>query len=203
MEYNKIIILLLIVIIALLIAGFMILGPFAKGDTNLSITTNTVLYDGDNFGISLVGSDGKPIANARVDVKIIDANGTVNPQVITTDEKGEGLLQLKGLTPGNYVINVTYGGDNSHNGNNTSQNVEIKGNKTVDHVGGDDKATNDNENPSYANKIKTHYNSQSGGSVIDLSGLSEDEYAQYLGYSDADEMNRETERKRAEARSRN
>lgn len=131
MDYNKIIIALLIVIVVLLVVGFMILGPFAKEDANLSVTTNNVLYDGDNFGISLVGSDGKPIANARVNITITDADGTPNPQVITTDEKGEGLLQLNGLTPGNYVINVTYGGDNNHNGNNTSQNIEFKNVETV------------------------------------------------------------------------
>lgn len=104
----------------------MVFNPFAKEDVNLSVTTGNVLFDGDNFGISLVGKDAKTIANATVDVKIIDANGNENPQVITTDEKGEGLIQLKGLTPGNYVVNVSYSGDNSHNGNNASQNIEIK-----------------------------------------------------------------------------
>lgn len=110
----------------------MILGPFAKESTNLSVTTNNILYDGDNFGISLIGKEGKAIANATVDVNIIDANGGENHQVITTDEKGEGLVQLKGLTPGNYVVNVTYNGDNKHNGNDTSQNIEFKENKAVE-----------------------------------------------------------------------
>ena len=203
MEYNKIIIVLLIVIVALLVVGFMIFGPFAKEDANLSVTTNNILHDGDNFGISLIGKGGKAIANATVDVNIIDANGGVNHQVITTNEKGEGLLQLNGLTPGNYVVNVTYSGDNHYNRNNTSQNIEVKKLETVEHVNDGDKASNDNNQPSYANKIKVHYDPKSGGSITDLSQLSPDEYAQYLGYSDADEMNRETERKRAEARSRN
>ena len=132
MDYNKIIIALLIVIVVIIVAGVMIFGPFAKESANLSVTTNNVLYDGDNFGISLIGNDGKAIVNASVDVKIIDANGGVNPQVITTDEKGEGLLQLKGLTPGNYVVNVTYSGDNHYNRNNTSQNIEFKEIKAVE-----------------------------------------------------------------------
>ena len=132
MEYNKIIIVLLIVIVSLLVAGFMIFGPFAKESANLSVTTNNILYDGDNFGISLIGKEGKPIANATVDVNIIDAKGGQNHQVITTNEKGEGLLQLNGLTPGNYVVNVTYKGDNKYNGNNTSQNLEFKEIKAVE-----------------------------------------------------------------------
>ena len=41
-------------------------------------------------------------------------------------------MQLKGLTPGNYVVNVTYNGDNKHNGNDTSQNIEFKENKAVE-----------------------------------------------------------------------
>lgn len=132
MEYNKIIIVLLIVIVAILVAGFMIFGPFAKESANLSVTTNNILYDGDNFGISLIGKEGKPIANATVDVNIIDAKGGQNHQVITTNEKGEGLLQLNALTPGNYVVNVTYKGDNKYNGNNTSQNLEFKEIKAVE-----------------------------------------------------------------------
>ena len=132
MEYNKIIIVLLIVIVSLLVAGFMIFGPFAKESANLSVTTNNILYDGDNFGISLIGKEGKPIANATVDVNIIDAKGSQNHQVITTNEKGEGLLQLNALTPGNYVVNVTYKGDNKYNGNNTSQNLEFKEIKAVE-----------------------------------------------------------------------
>ena len=36
------------------------------------------------------------------------------------------------MTPGNYVINVTYSGDNKYNENNTSQNIEIKEVKTVE-----------------------------------------------------------------------
>lgn len=82
--------------------------------------------------------------------------------------------------------------------NNTTNNTTTV-NTTVENVSSDDKASNDNNEPSYASKIKTHYDPNSGGSIIDLSELSEDEYAQYLGYSDADEMNRETERKRAES----
>jgi hypothetical protein len=132
MEYNKIIIALLIVIVALLVVGIMIFGPFSKESANLSVTTNNILYDGDNFGISLIGNDGKPIANAKVDIKIIDDKGVENNQAVTTDEKGEGLLQLKGLTPGNYLFNVTYNGDDNYNGNSTSQNIEFKETKTVE-----------------------------------------------------------------------
>ena len=132
MDYTKIIIILLIVFIALIVAGIMIFNPFAKESANLSVTTNNILYDGDNFGISLIGNDGKAIANATVDIKIIDANGGVNPQTITINEKGEGFLQLNGLSAGNYVVNVTYSGDNKYNGNNTSQNIEIKESKTVE-----------------------------------------------------------------------
>lgn len=40
-------------------------------------------------------------------------------------------MQLNDLTPGNYVVNVTYGRDNSHNGNNISQNIEFKNAEVV------------------------------------------------------------------------
>lgn len=125
---NKLIITLLLIIIAMLIVlGIMIVNPLnAKTDTTINVTSNNTLYDGDYFSISLSDINGTPIANQTVNITIIDANGGKNPQNVTTNEMGNGMLQLNGLTVGNYTINVTYGGNENYSACNITQKIEIK-----------------------------------------------------------------------------
>ena len=127
MNYNNIIIVLLVVIFAILLLGMFLFGPFAaREDVSLNVTTQSVLYDGDNFGVVLLSGDGSPISNASLDVVIADANGGENHQVITTDDTGNAFFTLKGLAAGNYVVNVTYNGNARFNSIAISQNIEIR-----------------------------------------------------------------------------
>lgn len=135
MDNDRIIIILLAVIVVLLSVAFVLFGPFAAKDMNMVMTTADTLYDGDNYGISLTGADGTPIANATVNVTIIDSAGGRNPQVIVTDEKGEGLLQLNGLTPGRYTVELSYGGGNGYKSNQTTTEIEMKASTTSDASG--------------------------------------------------------------------
>lgn len=128
MEDHKIIIALLLIIIALLVAfGVMIINPAnAKIDTKLTVTSNTTLHDGDSFSFVLTDLNGTPITNQTVNITIIDANGGKNPQQVKTDGMGNGILQLNGLTPGEYIFNVTYGGNDNYSASNITQKIEIK-----------------------------------------------------------------------------
>ena len=133
MDYNKIIIALVIVLITLLVVGILFFNPLmAKEDVNLTITSNNSLYDGDNIVIFLSSVNGTPITNEVVNITIIDVNGGKNSQVVTTDENGNGILQLNGLTPGNYNVNVSYGGNSQYKSNSSIQNLEMKESKTVE-----------------------------------------------------------------------
>ena len=134
MEYEKIIIILLIVILALLTVAFIFFGPFAGSDVNISVITGDTLYDGDNFGIALNSMNETPIANAVVNVTIIDGHGVKNHQLIKTDEKGHGFLQLNGLAPGKYNIELSYSGGNGYKANSTSHVIEMAA-STTDAVG--------------------------------------------------------------------
>ena len=135
MENEKIIIILLVVILALLASAFMLFGPFLGKDVEMTVTTPATLYDGDNFGISLKSSDGNPVANAVVDVTIIDEKGEKNTKTITTDKNGEGFLQLNGLTPGKYNIELAYSGGNGYKSSTASHTIEMAASTTSVSVG--------------------------------------------------------------------
>lgn len=126
MDNNKLIIALIVILIVMLAAGIFLLNPgHAKVDSRIIVTSNSTLHDGDNFTIRLTDLNNTPIANQRVNITIIDANGGKNPQAVTTDANGDGKLQLNGLTLGNYTVNVTYGGNDNYTVCNTTQRLQM------------------------------------------------------------------------------
>ena len=126
MDYNKIIYLLVVVFIVLLIAGFAFFNTsFAKKDTVVNVTSENTLNDGDYFSILLSDAKGNPLANQAVNITITDAGGGENHQQVTTDESGNGMLQLNGLTSGQYTFSVAYGGNNDYNGCNVTIKITI------------------------------------------------------------------------------
>ena len=125
MEYNKIIIALLVVIVVMLVAGLAIINPF-KEDVNLAIVSGNTLMDGDYLAITLTTANGTPVVNSVVNIKITDANGAENMQTITTDDKGNGQVQLNGLTPGAYNVTATYNGNGKYKEMTTSQNLNMQ-----------------------------------------------------------------------------
>ena len=129
MKDNKIIIALLLIIIVLLVVfGMMYINPTtnAKIGTKITVTSNSTLHDGDSFSIALTDVNSTPLANQTVNITIIDANGAKNQQQVKTDGMGNGILQLNGLTPGEYTFNVTYGGNDNYSSSNITQKIEIK-----------------------------------------------------------------------------
>jgi len=130
MDNDKIIIILLIIIVAMVVLAFVMFNPF-KENVNLAVTSAASLNDGDNFAVSLSSYEGVPIANAVVDIIIIDANGIKNPQKVTTDGSGKGVLQLNGLTPGSYNVSVSFSGNNQYASKSISQNLQMNEAKTT------------------------------------------------------------------------
>ena len=127
MDYNKVIWLLVGLLLVLLIACFAVsITTFAKHETSINVTSSNTLYEGDYFSITLVDVNGTPLANQLVYISIIDANGVENNQQLTTDESGNGMLQLNGLNPGEYTFNINYGGNNGYNACNITKKVTIQ-----------------------------------------------------------------------------
>ena len=198
MDKNKMIILALIVVIAALLVGMaaMMMPNMGKQDTKLKFKSNSTMNEGDSLKIKLTDANGTAIANQTVNITITNKNGASDNHSVVTNAKGVGTLKLdKGA--GKYNITVSYGGNDKYNGCNATKKITIE--EKVVEATVSQSNNNNNQESSFYDKITVHRDPVSGGSITDLSQLSQDEYAQYLGYSDAEEMNRETERKRQEA----
>ena len=189
MENKNIIIILLVIIIILLAAiGFMLFNQnFAKEPSKIEITSEKEQYEGGKLSVQLTDLNKTPISKELVNITIINSKGkVVVDEVVKTNSKGNAKIDLD-LKEGKYNVTVNYSGNENFTGNNTTQKLTIKEEVKQTQITG----------------ITYEYDPVSGGSITDLSHLSDDEFAQYLGYSDAEEMERETERKRAEAYAQN
>ena len=192
MNNDKIIIALVVVLIVVLAAGILLLNPgHAKVDSRTIVTSNSTLHDGDNFTIRLTDLNNTPIANQRVNITIIDANGGKNPQAVTTDANGEGKLQLNGLTPGEYTMNVTYGGNDNYTVCNTTQKLTMEKNVVHETVNQQSTKSSSSSNEIFFDpEVNVYYDSN--GIVVDPDG----KHSQSVGsrYSDLREYRDRWER---------
>lgn len=170
------------VLIVLFIVCFVAFSTtFVKQDTVIKITSNDTLHDGDYFSVSLTDVNGTPLANQVVNINIIDANGGENHQQVTTDGSGNGMLQLNGLTPGEYTFNVTYGGNNSYNACNVTKKIILE--KIVEEPVNQQQSSQSSSSSNelyYDSEINVYYDSN--GVVVDPDG----QHSQAVGsrYSD-------------------
>ncbi len=85
-DYNKIIVVLSMIIVVLIVVGVIMLNPFTpKTDTQITVVSNNVLYNGYSFSISLTDINNVSISNQKVNIIIKDANGTENRKTIVTE----------------------------------------------------------------------------------------------------------------------
>lgn len=83
----SIIVIILISMLVILCFGSNFSSIF-KQETDLTITSNSTLNNGDNFTVKLTDSDGELIANKTICISLTDDEGNVNNLNVTTNEKG-------------------------------------------------------------------------------------------------------------------
>ena len=128
MENKHVVLILLIVIVVLAVAiGFALLNPMnAKEPCKIKITSDKEQYEGGELSIKLTDLNKTPISKQVVNITITNKKGkVVVDDVVKTDKKGKAKVDLD-LEKGNYVVNVTYGGNENYTGNNTTQKLTIK-----------------------------------------------------------------------------
>ena len=125
---KKVTILSVIAIILIIILVILCFGSnfsVLKQETDLTITSNSTLNNGDNFTVKLTGSDGKVISNKTIYVSLTDAEGNVNNLNVTTDEKGVASFGMD-VNAGNYSVKCVFLGDDNYDSSNVTQNISIE-----------------------------------------------------------------------------
>lgn len=124
---NIIIILLVIIVILAAIVGAMFLtSTNSKEPVKIKITCDKEQYEGGKLSIQLTDLNKTPISKEIVNITITNSKGkVVVDDVLKTNSKGKADMDLD-LKKGKYTVNVTYGGNENHTGNDTSQKLTIK-----------------------------------------------------------------------------
>ena len=97
-------------------------------NTSLSIISpdNWKIYDENDYKVKLVDEDSNPMANAKINFKIINPNGKSSSKNILTDEEGIAVLPLSFKVKGLYNIQVSYLGNYDFNpAESVSSNVSL------------------------------------------------------------------------------
>ena len=124
---KKVIILSTVAIILMIILVFICFGSnlsVFKQETDLVITSNSTLNNGDDFTVKLADNNGKGIANKTVCIKLVDDGGNVNNLNITTDKNGVSSFGIN-ANSGNYVAKCVFLGDDNYDSSNIVQNISI------------------------------------------------------------------------------
>lgn len=95
-----------------------------KQETDLTITSNSTLNNGDNFTVKLTDSDGELIANKTICISLTDDEGNVNNLNVTTNEKGIASFGIN-ANSGNYSAKCVFLGDDNYDSSNVTHKVSI------------------------------------------------------------------------------
>lgn len=95
-----------------------------KQETDLTITSNSTLNNGDNFTVKLTDSDGELIANKTICISLTDDGGNVNNLNVTTNEKGIASFGIN-ANSGNYSAKCVFLGDDNYDSSNVTHKVSI------------------------------------------------------------------------------
>lgn len=128
MDNQKIIIGLLLIIIVILVVGILVVSPFmAKEDSNLEIIDYKINV-GDSLAVKLTDSNGNPISNQTLNIKLTDEDGISIDEMITTNSKGKAKFKME--EKGKYVVNCSFDGNDQFSSSMTFGKIVVKKLKT-------------------------------------------------------------------------
>lgn len=121
-------ILMVIIIVATILLCLVIFNfADAREESQIVNISEAVLYNGQSFSFILEDSNSTSLVNQDVNVAILDANNnSITELTITTDGEGIGTFQLNELASGNYIVEITYNGDEQFKSSNLTIPIEIK-----------------------------------------------------------------------------
>lgn len=119
----SIIVIILISMLVILCFGSNFSSIF-KQETDLTITSNSTLNNGDNFTVKLTDSDGELIANKTICISLTDDEGNVNNLNVTTNEKGIASFGIN-ANSGKYSAKCVFLGDDNYDSSNVTHKVSI------------------------------------------------------------------------------
>lgn len=122
---NKNIIMMLVVIIVVLAAavGVMFSQQMAKEKSNLKIADKKINV-GDSLVVKLTDSQGNPISNQTVNIKLTYKNGTAIDKKTATNSKGKAKFMME--EKGKYSVECRFDGNDKYASSSITDNITVE-----------------------------------------------------------------------------
>ena len=124
MDKRQTIIAAAIVILIIVVGSFMFISANSH-NTKIEVLNNGTLKNGDFISIMLTDEYRNPYPNEVVDIKVLDDSGWAHKYQVTTDNEGEGSVELMALENGNYTVHCNYNGTLFNKESKTVANLVI------------------------------------------------------------------------------
>jgi ABC-type Na+ efflux pump permease subunit len=138
MENRNIIIILVVIIVVLAAAiGVIVSQQMAKEESNLKIADKKV-NAGDSLVVKLTDSNGNPISNETINIKLTDKDGKTVNKDIKTNSKGKAKYNMD--KKGKYLVECKFNGNDQYASSSVMENVTV--NKATTNLISEDKTDN-------------------------------------------------------------
>ena len=166
---NKNIIIILVVIIVILAAavGVVLSQQMAKEKSNLKIADKSLNVD-DALVVKLTDSNGNPISNETIKIKLTDKKGLATDNEIKTNSKGQAKFKM--TEKGKYSVECTFDGNSQYSSSSVSGNVSVK--EATTKVVNNQKTSNSNSASGLSEDGYSYY--PSSGPAVDSMGKTRD-----------------------------
>ena len=115
----------LIIIILVIVVGIFSYISLNSHDTKIDVISNSTLKNGDFITLVLKDNYRNVYPNQKIDVKILNDAGQADKYVVTTDNEGEGSIELIGMDNGNYTVHCEFNGTMFLSNSKLVSNLEI------------------------------------------------------------------------------
>lgn len=141
----------------------------AKENSNLKITDKKINV-GDSLVVVLADSQGNPIADETINIKLTDKDGITIDEKITTNSKGKAKFKME--ETGKYSMECKFDGNDKYKSTSIIDNITVK--KATTHVVNEEKTNNYDSVSGLSGDGYSYY--PSNGPAVDARGVSR-EYA--------------------------
>lgn len=99
----------IVIILIIAIGSFMFISSNSH-NTKIDVLSNNTLKNGDFITVLLTDEYRNVYSGEIIDIKVLDDSGWAHKYEVTTDDEGQGSIQLEGLDNGNYTLHCNFNG---------------------------------------------------------------------------------------------
>jgi hypothetical protein len=124
MDKTRTIIVAVVIILIIAIGAFVFISANSH-NTKIDVLSNDTLKNGDSIRIMLTDEYRNAYPGEIVYIKVLDDSGWAHKYEVTTDDSGEGSVELMGLDNGNYTIHCNFNGTMFNKASHSLTNLKI------------------------------------------------------------------------------